>query len=100
MAVQMSEIEALEPPSLAIARKSPDLTEWEKAIHEELAILNAAGTWEVVDASVGTNIISSKWVFQAKKDAAGVVMCYKARLVAQGFLQVPGVNYFLTPLHL
>ena len=35
-------------------------------------------------------------MFRAKKDAAGKVICYKARLVAQGFLQVPGVNYFDT----
>jgi hypothetical protein len=33
-------------------------------------------------------------VFRVKKDAAGNVVRYKARLVAQGFLQVPGVNYF------
>jgi hypothetical protein len=29
-----------------------------------------------------------------KKDAAGNIICYKACLVAQGFLQVPGVGYF------
>jgi hypothetical protein len=29
-----------------------------------------------------------------KKDAAGNIICYKACLVAQGFLQVPGVDYF------
>ena len=31
---QTSEMEALEPPSLAVARKSPDWPAWEKAIHE------------------------------------------------------------------
>ena len=89
-------MEALEPLSLTISRKSPDWTEWEKAIHEELAVLNAAGTWEVVDTPVGANIIGSKWIFQAKKDAAGIVVCYKARLVAQDFSQVLGINYFDT----
>ena len=44
----------------------------------------------------GVNVVGSKWVFQAKKDAAGNVVRYRARLVAQGFTQVPGVNYFDT----
>ena len=93
---QTSEMEALEPPSLAVARKSPDWPAWEKAIHEELDVLQAAQTWETVIAPAGANIIGSKWVFRAKKDAAGVVVQYKARLVAQGFSQVPGVDYFDT----
>ena len=45
---------------------------------------------------MGVNIVGSKWVFRAKKDAAGNVIRYKARLVAQGFSQVPGVDYFDT----
>ena len=41
-------------------------------------------------------MIESKWVFKAKKDATGSVVCYKAQLVAQGFSQVLGVDYFDT----
>ena len=58
--------------------------------------LKVAGTWEVVDAPEGVNVVGSKWVFQAKKDAAGNVIHYKAHLVAQGFSQVPGMDYFNT----
>ena len=93
---ETSNAEALEPRSLKEAQSRPDWPLWEKAIEEELATLKAAGTWEVVDAPEGVNVVGSKWVFRAKKDAAGNIVRYKARLVAQGFSQVPGVDYFDT----
>ena len=45
------------------------------------------------------NVVGSKWVFRAKKDASGNVVRFKAKLVAQGFSQVPGVDYFDTYAH-
>ena len=75
---ETSNAEALEPWTLSEAQKRPDWSLWEKAIEEELASLRAAGTWEVFDAPQGVNIVGSKWVFRAKKDAAGNVICYKA----------------------
>ena len=74
MMAQTSEMEALEPLSLAVVKQSLDWLSWEKAIYEELAVLKAAGTWETVDVPEGANIIGSKWVFRAKKDAAGIVV--------------------------
>jgi hypothetical protein len=74
MMAQTSEMEALEPLSLAAAKRSPDWPAWEKAIYEELDVLKAAGTWKAVDPPDGVNIVGSKWVFRAKKDAAGVVV--------------------------
>ena len=53
----------------------------------ELVTLKAAGTWELIDAPEGVNVVGSKWVFRVKKDAAGNVIHYKACLVAQGFLK-------------
>lgn len=57
-------------------------------------MLRDAGTWELVEKPEGVNIVGSKWVFRAKKNTAGNIVHYKARLVAQGFSQVPGVDYF------
>jgi Reverse transcriptase (RNA-dependent DNA polymerase) len=96
MVAEMSDLEALELRSLAEAKRRPEWPLWEKAIREELATLQEAGTWELTDTPNGANIVGSKWVFRAKKDAAGNVARYKARLVAQGFSQVPGVDYFDT----
>jgi hypothetical protein len=92
----MTNSEALEPQSLSKVQSRPDWKLWEKAIEEELATLREAETWELVDIPEGVNVVGSKWVFQAKKNAAGSVVRYKACLVAQGFSQVPGVDYFDT----
>ena len=78
LAAEISETEALEPRNLAEAKKRPDWPLWEKAIHEELETLKTAGTWDLVNAPNEANVIGSKWVFRAKKDAAGNVVRYKA----------------------
>ena len=92
----IAEAEALEPTSLTEAKWHPDWPQWEHGIHEELATLEKAGTWELIEPPAGANIVGSKWVFHAKKDAAGNVVRHKAHLVMQGFSQVPGVDYFDT----
>ena len=96
MVAEMSEVEGLEPCSLAEAKHSLDWLFWEKVIFKELKMLEEAGTWELIDPPAGANIVGSKWVFHVKKDAAGHVVHFKACLVAQGFLQVLGVDYFDT----
>jgi len=95
-AAEIEEMEVLEPSNLKEAMRRTDWELWKKAIEEELTMLKNTSTWELVDPPSGANIIGSKWVFKAKKDAAGNVVHYKAHLVAQGFSQVPGVDYFDT----
>lgn len=96
MVVDAGDIEPLEPKALAEAKRRPDWPEWERAIHEELKTLEESRTWDVVDAPSGVNVVGAKWVFRIKRDAAGRIVRYKARLVAQGFSQVEGVDYFDT----
>ena len=85
--------EVLKPCMLTEAKCRPDWLLWEKVIKEELAMLKAAGTWKFEEAPPGANIIGPKWVFKAKKDTMGNVICYKARLVTQGFSQIGGIDY-------
>ena len=41
----------------------------------------------------GRKVVGSKWVLKIKTDAEGSVGRFKARLVAQGFSQKPGIDY-------
>ena len=96
LAVVMSEAEGLDPRSLAEARRRPDWPRWQEAMEEEHAALVAHGTWELEDKPAGANVVGCRWVFHLKRDSAGNIIQYKARLVAQGFSQVPGVDFFDT----
>ncbi len=62
----------------------------------KLATLKKAGTWSTVPRPPNKNVVGSKWVFRIKRKADGSVKKYKAQLVACGFTQVYGINYFDT----
>ena len=50
--------------------------------------------WSLVERSKGVhNVIGTKWIFKNKQNAHGIVIRNKARLVAQGFSQVEGIDY-------
>lgn len=66
---------------------------WKKAMDEEIASLDAMGTWATVPRPEGRVPVKSKWVFKKKLDAEGAVTRYKARLVAKGFSQIPGLDF-------
>ena len=48
--------------------------------------------WDLVQRPDGTNVIDTKWVYKNKSDEKGVVTRNKARLVAQGYTQMEGVD--------
>lgn len=50
-------------------------------------------TWTLVPPESATNIIGCKWVFRIKRKSDGLIDRYKARLVARGFHQQPGIDY-------
>jgi hypothetical protein len=69
---------------------------WKVAINTEITALKAAGTWQLVKRLENRNVVDCKWVLRIKKNAAGEIDKYKARLVARGFTQVHGVDYYET----
>jgi hypothetical protein len=92
MSAVMAEAEAIEP-TFEEAKRRTNWPKWQDAIKVELATLKAAGTWTIVKHPENTNIVDSKWVFRIKKNSAGEIDKYKARLVARGFTQIHGVDY-------
>ncbi|SCV70659.1 BQ2448_3421 [Microbotryum intermedium] len=81
------------PTSFEEAISLPEAEHWIGAINLELASLNAHQVFKVVVLPCGARALGSKWVFTLKKDAAGRIVRYKARLVAQGFAQHLGIDF-------
>ena len=82
-----------DPKTLKEAMRSPDWPEWEKPVKTELATLEQMGTWELADAPKDRKPIMNKWVFMKKYNKDGDLQKYKARIVARGFSQIPGMDY-------
>ncbi|GBE85505.1 hypothetical protein SCP_0800220 [Sparassis crispa] len=85
--------EGQEPRSLEEAMQSPDWPQWQQAIEKEMQNLRDHHTYDLVEPPENTNIVGSKFIFRIKHNANGEIESYKARLVAQGFTQVPGVDF-------
>ena len=62
-------------------------------MQDELDTLHANNTQSVVPLPKSRNVVGSKWVFKFKFDTKGNIARYKACLVAQGFLQQPGMDF-------
>jgi hypothetical protein len=71
-----------------------DDLDWMEAMHEELNNFKRNKVWKLVEKPKECrNVIGTKWIFKNKQDANGIVIRNKARLVAQGFSQVEGINF-------
>ena len=66
---------------------------WIEAMQEELQQFVRNDVWYLVPRPSHTNVIGTKWIFKNKKDVDGVVVRNKARLVAQVYTQVEGIDF-------
>jgi hypothetical protein len=82
-----------EPQSLKEAESLPTTEEWQAAMQSELKLLKELGTYMLTDLPERRRAIGSKWVFRIKKDDQGNITHHKARLVAQRFSQIPGMDF-------
>ncbi|XP_063942736.1 uncharacterized protein LOC135150383 [Daucus carota subsp. sativus] len=67
--------------------------DWISAMQDELNQFTRSKVWELVPKPEDTSIIGTKWVFRNKLDENGTVVRNKARLVAQGYTQMEGIDF-------
>ena len=69
---------------------------WTEAIQQEVDPIKEKDTWKLADLLEGKTPISPIWIFKAKPGPSGKNEKLKARLVAQGFEQEEGIDFFET----
>ena len=62
-------------------------------MQEELQQFERNDVWTLVPRPEGINVIGTKWIFKNKSDEFGNIVRNKARLVAQGYTQVVGIDF-------
>ena len=83
-----------EPKTMAECIKRSDWIKWKEAIEAELHSLKKREVFTAVMSTPrNTFPVGSKWVFVRKRNENNEVVRYKARLVAQGFTQRPGIDF-------
>ncbi|GJV97958.1 putative ribonuclease H-like domain-containing protein [Tanacetum coccineum] len=80
----------LEPSSVAQALNDPA---WIEAMQEEMQQFVNQEVWQLVPLPDGKIAIGTKWILKNKRDARGIVVRNKARLVAQSHRQEKGIDY-------
>jgi hypothetical protein len=66
---------------------------WVNAMHEELENFERNHVQTLVEPPRDVNVIGTKWVSKNKQGEDGEIVRNKARLVAQGFSQVEGLDF-------
>ena len=81
------------PISYDQCMSSSDASSWKEAMKNEVDALNENDTWKLVSMPKDRKVVGGKWVYKIKRDSKGQIEKYKARYVAQGFSQIPGLEY-------
>ena len=90
-------VSCVEPQKVYEALEDPD---WLNVMHEELNNFEHNKVWRLVPRPTENhNVIGTKWIFKNKQDNHGIIVRNKARLVAQGYSQVEGIDYGETFAH-
>lgn len=75
------------------AMEGPDASEWNQAIVEEVTSIIKNDIWKLINSPNQDQVIGSRMILRNKFDPDGNLIKRKARLVAQGLNQKPGIHY-------
>ena len=89
----LTNLSVLEPTTAAEALLDDN---WQKAMMKDYNALVNNKTWSLVDFPSGRRHVGCKWIFKVKRNAYGTVSRYKARFLANIFLQKAGFNFTKT----
>jgi len=78
------------------AMTGPQANEWLDAIVTEFKNILAQDTWELVERPMDRTVIGCRLILTTKLGPDGMLSRRKARLVARGFLQRPGIDFMQT----
>jgi hypothetical protein len=84
------------PTSIIEAYASLDADYWKEAIRSEMDSILSNGTWKLSELPFGCKPMGCKWVFKKKLKPDDTIDKYKTRLVAKGYTQKEGDDFFDT----
>ncbi|RXN12697.1 Retrovirus-related Pol poly from transposon TNT 1-94 [Labeo rohita] len=79
------------PQTLKETLSSSKSEQWVKAMKEEMDSLIENNTFTLTTLPEGKNAVGGRWVYTIKENPDEII--YKARYVAKGYSQVPGIDY-------
>lgn len=91
-----------DPTSVRQALTGKDGSLWQAAIEKQVATIQRYGAGKLVpraDVPPGTIILPSRFVFQSKRNAEGVIIKHKARWVVGGHRERNGINFDATQIY-
>ena len=74
----------------------PSHPDWKQAMVEEMAALHSTSTWDLVTLPVVKSLVGRHWVYTVTIGPNGEVDSQMARLVAKGYTQIYGSDYYDT----
>eukprot|EP01038_Epipyxis_sp_PR26KG_P014695 gene14695-19743_t len=93
----MSGLQQPDPDSHAAAMRAFDADKWSEAEKTEIDSLSRLQVLsEPLLLPEGARVIQTKWVYKRKRNKEGNIERHRARLVAKGFTQVFGEDFFDT----